>query len=89
MLPSDPSFDGSIRQILWFRRKTVCFRFEAAVLDGGVVACVAGCSFSRSGPSDSFLCCRFLIALLEKAKLAREISDGKNEIPHKFLGQKI
>jgi len=27
--------------------------------------------------------------LLEKAKLAREISDGKNEIPHKFLGRKI
>jgi len=27
--------------------------------------------------------------LLEKAKLAREISDGKNEIPHKFLGHKI
>jgi len=26
---------------------------------------------------------------LEKAKLAREISDGKNEIPHKFLGRKI
>lgn len=25
----------------------------------------------------------------EKAKLAREISDGKNEIPHKFLGRKI
>jgi len=29
------------------------------------------------------------ISLLEKAKLAREISDGKNEIPHKFLGRKI
>jgi len=28
-------------------------------------------------------------SLLEKAKLAREISDGKNEIPHKFLGRKI
>ncbi|KEH25827.1 hypothetical protein MTR_6g034915 [Medicago truncatula] len=28
-------------------------------------------------------------ALLEKAKLVREISDGKNEIPHKFLGRKI
>jgi len=27
--------------------------------------------------------------LLEKAKLAREISDGKNEIPHKFLDRKI
>ena len=27
--------------------------------------------------------------LLEKAKLAREISDGKNEIPHKFRGRKI
>jgi len=27
--------------------------------------------------------------LLEKAKLAREISDGKNKIPHKFLGRKI
>jgi len=27
--------------------------------------------------------------LLEKAKLAREICDGKNEIPHKFLGRKI
>jgi len=27
--------------------------------------------------------------LLEKAKLVREISDGKNEIPHKFLGRKI
>jgi len=31
----------------------------------------------------------FQISLLEKAKLAREISDGKNEIPHKFLGCKI
>jgi len=30
-----------------------------------------------------------LITLLEKAKLSREISDGKNEIPHKFLGRKI
>jgi len=29
------------------------------------------------------------VSLLEKAKLAREISDGKNEIPHKFLGRKI
>ena len=28
-------------------------------------------------------------SLPEKAKLAREISDGKNEIPHKFLGRKI
>jgi len=28
-------------------------------------------------------------SLLEKAKLAREISDGKNEIPHKFLSRKI
>jgi len=27
--------------------------------------------------------------LLEKAKLEREISDGKNKIPHKFLGRKI
>ena len=27
--------------------------------------------------------------LLEKAKLARESSDGKNKIPHKFLGRKI
>jgi len=29
------------------------------------------------------------IPLLEKAKLAREISDEKNQIPHKFLGRKI
>jgi len=29
------------------------------------------------------------IALLEKTKLAREISDGKNEIPRKFLSRKI
>jgi len=29
------------------------------------------------------------ITLLEKAKLTREINDGKNEIPHKFLGRKI
>ena len=29
------------------------------------------------------------LTLLKKAKLAREISDGKNEIPHKFLGRKI
>jgi len=29
------------------------------------------------------------VPLLEKAKLAREISDGKNEIPHKFLSRKI
>jgi len=32
---------------------------------------------------------QFLPPLLEKAKLVREISDGKNEIPHKFLGCKI
>jgi len=31
----------------------------------------------------------YLLSLLEKAKLEREISDGKNEIPHKFLGRKI
>jgi len=30
-----------------------------------------------------------LTSVLEKAKLARKISDGKNEIPHKFLGRKI
>jgi len=30
-----------------------------------------------------------IVSLLEKAKLTREISDGKNEIPHKFLGRKI
>ncbi|RHN78291.1 putative retrotransposon gag domain-containing protein [Medicago truncatula] len=29
------------------------------------------------------------ILTLEKAKLVREISDRKNEIPHKFLGRKI
>jgi len=29
------------------------------------------------------------LALLEKAKLAREISDGKNEIPYKFLGRRF
>jgi len=29
------------------------------------------------------------ITLLEKAKLARKISDGKNEIPHKFFGREI
>jgi len=28
-------------------------------------------------------------SLLKKAKLAREISDGKNKIPHKFLSRKI
>jgi len=28
-------------------------------------------------------------ALLGKAKLEREISDGKNKIRHKFLGRKI
>jgi len=33
--------------------------------------------------------CKKSHTLLEKAKLAREISDGKNEIPHKFLGRKI
>jgi len=27
--------------------------------------------------------------LLEKTKLARKFSDGKNEIPLKFLGRKI
>jgi len=32
---------------------------------------------------------RMILTLLEKAKLAREISDGKNEIPHKFFGRKI
>ena len=31
----------------------------------------------------------YQFALLEKAKLARKISDGKNKIPHKFLGRKI
>jgi len=31
----------------------------------------------------------FNMTLLEKEKLAREISYGKNEIPHKFLGRKI
>jgi len=30
-----------------------------------------------------------LISLLEKAKLARKISDGKNEILRKFLSHKI
>jgi len=30
-----------------------------------------------------------VFSLLEKAKLAREISDEKNEIPHKFLGPKF
>jgi len=29
------------------------------------------------------------LPLLEKAKLRREISDGKNKIPHKFLSRKI
>jgi len=29
------------------------------------------------------------LTLLEKVKLAREISDGKNNIPHKFFGRKI
>jgi len=28
-------------------------------------------------------------ALLGKAKLEKEISDGKNKIPHKFFGRKI
>jgi len=32
---------------------------------------------------------RVVLSLLEKEKLAREISYGKNEIPHKFLGRKI
>jgi len=31
----------------------------------------------------------YYYTLLEKAKLAREISDRKNKIPHKFLGRKI
>jgi len=30
-----------------------------------------------------------LLTLLEKAKLGRKISDGKNEISHKFVGRKI
>jgi len=30
-----------------------------------------------------------LNTLLEKTKLARESSDGKNEISHKFFGRKI
>jgi len=29
------------------------------------------------------------VSLLEKEKFEREISDGKIEIPHKFLGRKI
>jgi len=29
------------------------------------------------------------VALLGKTKLGREISDGKNKIPHKFFGRKI
>jgi len=32
---------------------------------------------------------RNLISLPEKTKLAREISDEKNEIPHKFFDRKI
>jgi len=32
---------------------------------------------------------KLVLALLEKEKLARKISDGKNEIPHKFLDRKI
>jgi len=31
----------------------------------------------------------WLLTLLGKAKLEREISDGKNKIPHIFLGRKI
>jgi len=31
----------------------------------------------------------FFLTLLEKAKLAREISDGKKEIPHKFIDRKL
>ena len=32
---------------------------------------------------------RLSISLLEKEKFERKISDGKIEIPHKFLGRKI
>jgi len=33
--------------------------------------------------------CFLFYSLLEKAKLGREISDGKNKIPHKFHSRKI
>jgi len=33
--------------------------------------------------------CLYKLSLLEKEKLVRKISDGKNEIPHKFLDRKI
>jgi len=33
--------------------------------------------------------CERHVTLLEKAKLAREINNGKNEIPHEFLGRKF
>jgi len=49
-------------------------------------------AFGVKGHSTFPSLCKYLgthLALLEKAKLAREISDGKNEIPHKFLGRKI
>jgi len=36
---------------------------------------------------DNILGCQH--TLLEKEKFEREISDGKIEIPHKFLGRKI
>jgi len=42
-----------------------------------------------NGGAVAILQCVTGLALLEKAKLAREISDGKNEIPHKFFGRKI
>ena len=35
------------------------------------------------------LCNDSFFSLLEKAKLMRGISDGENEIPHKFLGRKF
>jgi len=52
------------------------------------------CSSSRNqnlltAVTKNFLLNQMNQTLLEKTKLVREISDGKNEIPHKFLGRKI
>ena len=59
----------------------MCFHLLLGFLSNIVVEIVDKLAISASSLN--------LISLLENAKLAREISDGKNEIPHKFLGRKI
>jgi len=51
--------------------------------------CVATKSFMEILPKTKKKNLLWRLSLLGKAKLESEISDGKNKIPHKFLGRKI